>query len=411
MAFQGGAFQQDSFQRDVIVVFTGSLRFALRHPAIRVRAIARPVAHGITATLARPAVSAYTDTGLLRELPRARVAHFLEVSPLGLGRTLYFSDIQLKAGGRDYEDYVRGVSLGKGRATFRNDPFEDFSHLIEMSGEYPFEGAGCEVKEVMLGDSGGISKPETIFKGVIGAVSDIDGHKFECSLIAPLEYMDSAWRWPVVDTSSYPNAYEDLGKAQQIVYGQDVLIPALRTDWGARTTLKEEITDASASIEVSDPSRLPEAGAVWIDEEKISYTSKTGNSLGGLTRGAGGTSAKPHRAGAEVWEHKEAYESVLACHELSSVGEIFAEIGNKLLRVDSGVSAVFEGGRHKLIATSQIKTHAVKDTISVTNPKHKHDADNTSVVHQAVEGFRWAGQPRRQGGCFSMRLLSRHTRA
>jgi hypothetical protein len=94
---------------------------------------------------------------------------------------------------------------------------------------------------------------------------------------------------------------------------------------------------------------------VWIDEEKITYTGKSANILTGCTRGGAGTSPTPHKSGADIWEHRAQYDSLLASHELHSVGDVYAEVEGRLLRVTGGVSAVLNGGRHYLRATGQIR--------------------------------------------------------
>jgi hypothetical protein len=82
---------------------------------------------------------------------------------------------------------------------------------------------------------------------------------------------------------------------EPFVYGSTVLMPAVRTDWGAKTTLLADITASQTSFELSDASRFPASGTILIDDEKISYTSKSGNVLNGLTRGASGTAGRTDR--------------------------------------------------------------------------------------------------------------------
>ncbi len=54
----------------------------------------------------------------------------------------------------------------------------------------------------------------------------------------------------------------------------------------AKSKLKETITSESTSFTVTDAWQFPSSGIVYIDNELIAYTSKTGNTLGGLTRSA-----------------------------------------------------------------------------------------------------------------------------
>ena len=68
-------------------------------------------------------------------------------------------------------------------------------------------------------------------------------------------------------------------------------------------TLNEELTDAdTTAITVANIDYLPASGTIQIDNEQISYTSKSGNDLAGtITRGANNTSAAAHSSGATIW--------------------------------------------------------------------------------------------------------------
>lgn len=68
-------------------------------------------------------------------------------------------------------------------------------------------------------------------------------------------------------------------------------------------TLNEELTSSDATaITVSNASFLPSSGTIQIDNEQISYTSKSGNNLQGtVTRGANNTEALSHSSGTAVW--------------------------------------------------------------------------------------------------------------
>ncbi|MCK4891976.1 MAG: hypothetical protein KAS78_04890, partial [Candidatus Pacebacteria bacterium] len=68
-------------------------------------------------------------------------------------------------------------------------------------------------------------------------------------------------------------------------------------------TLNEELTSSDVTaITVSDASLLPASGTIQIDNEQISYTSKSGNDLQGtITRGANNTKALSHSSTTAVW--------------------------------------------------------------------------------------------------------------
>ena len=58
------------------------------------------------------------------------------------------------------------------------------------------------------------------------------------------------------------------------------------TNEGPRSRLNGSITNSDSSITLEDASSFPNNGTIYIDNEIISYTSKTGNVLSGVSRGA-----------------------------------------------------------------------------------------------------------------------------
>ncbi len=66
-------------------------------------------------------------------------------------------------------------------------------------------------------------------------------------------------------------------------------------------TLNGNITSGTTSVAVSDATYLPTSGTIMIDDEMISYTSKSGNSLLGVVRGAISTTAIAHNTGTAIY--------------------------------------------------------------------------------------------------------------
>ncbi|MDA8174210.1 MAG: phage tail protein, partial [Nitrospiraceae bacterium] len=263
--------------------------------------------------------------------------------------------------------------------TFENDRFQAYPYLIQIGDTFPFEAAICRIYEVYLDANGSPSQPVLLFKGVLDQPTEIDLFVFKCKVSMMPFFMDKRWKQTLVTLTNYPNAYEDTGKYLPIVYGQSVLLPAVRTDWGARTTLALAVTAGQATLEMSDASRFPSSGSVCIDQETISYTSISGNSLNGITRGANGTAAQPHAAGADVWQYQAVYDSIIAAHELSEITYIFAEYQGKLWLVNSGItSSVDPNGFTHLQFSDVIYVNGVLDyigldnTLSITDPGHSH---------------------------------------
>ena len=78
-----------------------------------------------------------------------------------------------------------------------------------------------------------------------------------------------------------------------------------------RTTLGQDIDAITTTIPVRSTVGFPATGTVYIDNELLSYTGITGNSLTGVTRGAMNTTAQTHRGDAVVRKSSEALLSNL----------------------------------------------------------------------------------------------------
>jgi hypothetical protein len=305
-------------------------------------------------------------------MPRLNPAYLVEIKLKGDGPTLYLSDRNISTTAHMYQDYIVDISGPAYKAarssseasnseiilSFKNDRYGDSDFLVELDDTYPFEGAECTIRDAHLGDDFTLSAVgEVMFSGVLEGPYDVDLMGFKCRALGMEHLADKSWMQPAIETISWPDAWEDIGKPEPIVYGADILLPSLRTDWGARTTLKTDISASSTSLEVSDGSRYPSGNfSVFIDGERILAGTRTGNTLSNLTRGQGGTDATSHKAGAACVEYKSQYKSLLATHELHSVGDVFAEVDGRLLRVTGGVTDTVENGKHILTATEHITT-------------------------------------------------------
>ncbi len=351
------------------------------------------------------------NIGEARSRPYLEPVYLVEITLGNSGPTLYLSERNISAGGQLYEAYLKdlsGISNQAGRSTRKipaspvqiillNDEFKTYNYLAGIGDTYPFEGAGCVIKEAYMDDSGSASDSVVLFKGIITAVREIGLSEFTCEAVSMPFAMESFWRQGVINLSDYPNACEDLGKTEPVIYGSDILVPALRIDWGAKTTLVADIDALVTSIELSDASRFPASGTLIVDDEEINYAFKNGNMVSGCVRGANATAASPHRAGADTGEKRSRYDSLLAGHELQSVGDIFAELDGHLLRVTSGVTSVLEGGKQKLRATRQVGLKPVKDNIGLAEASHTHGSSTTKVYrpasasHNSLGNVTWSG--------------------
>jgi hypothetical protein len=68
----------------------------------------------------------------------------------------------------------------------------------------------------------------------------------------------------------------------------------------SEVALAADINATDTSIALTEKAPLPASGMIMIDEERIIYTGKQGNTLTGAIRGANGTVAAAHAAGAAV---------------------------------------------------------------------------------------------------------------
>lgn len=90
-----------------------------------------------------------------------------------------------------------------------------------------------------------------------------------------------------VGTSNYPTSL-------------DTVVELVEAANNAADTLNGGIDAPVTTLSLSDSSEFAASGIVAIDNELISYTGKSGNTLTGLTRGIEGTSAASHSSGAAV---------------------------------------------------------------------------------------------------------------
>ncbi len=344
--FQQNAYQQDAFQRWIISVAT------------------------------------------FRDKPRVEPIYLVEITLKNSGPTLYFSDRNILVGSHQYENYIKEISGIEGEINridssflnsdiniiFKNDRYASYDYLILMGDTYPFEGAECRIKETYLDDNDNPSDTVTIFCGVIDEPKDIDLLNFQCSVSSIIFSKDKLWNVPMIDIDTYPYAYEDIGKLEPFIYGSNILVPALKIDFGEKTTLYNYITATStANLELSDASRFPSSGGIYIDKELVTYTGKDGtnpNLLTGVTRGVNGTTATIHDSGAEVWENLTQYDSMVASHECATINKVYAKVGDYLYRVED-IDNILVGGKQYLRATNQIKLD-ISESIEVAGNIHAH---------------------------------------
>lgn len=340
-----------------------------------------------------------------RERTRLKPIYLVEVSLLNGGGILYLSDRNITIGSQIYETYILSVTgiteeVRRNDSTFlnadvsivfSNEKYKTNNYLIELGDTYPFIGAECTIREVHLDDNDAVIKNEIVIKGVLDEPANINLLSFECTFSSLSFYKDKTWEQKIINDKDYPEAYEDLGKYEPIIYGSDIKIPCPKIDWGARTTLKESIPDGTTGafyeIELSDTSRFRfGSGSIYIGKEKISFGYINDNKLYGIVRGIDNTTATAHNAGATVWEVRPYYKSLIAGHNVKSVGDIYAEIGGKLLRVTEGVSTEYVGGKTILKASEQIRVDVTDVKVTQSTSLYTIKREATNCPYQTVTG-------------------------
>ncbi|MBW1711220.1 MAG: hypothetical protein JRJ73_15315 [Deltaproteobacteria bacterium] len=171
------------------------------------------------------------------------------------------------------------------------------------------------------------SEKEIIFKGVIRNQIKYDLYECQFSVKGIWEkYNKIIGEDLIISADDYPDADpDDIGKMQNIGYGQLSNVPCRCVETGDVDNLESEIDASQTSIELSDASRFSESGTIGIDAEEITYTGKSGNVLTGCTRGANSTDAAIHAQGSTVWEITDRTVFQICGHPVTSIGDIYAD--------------------------------------------------------------------------------------
>jgi hypothetical protein len=126
----------------------------------------------------------------------------------------------------------------------------------------------------------------------------------------------------VINTTDYADADPaEMGRCIPIVYGSlsNLRGRLIKTAW--HSPLYGSITDDDTTLTVNDASRFPSSGTVQIDDEEITYSGKSTNTLTGLGRGTNGTAAADHTHGTDVVvKTTEIY--AFAAHECNAIGNL-----------------------------------------------------------------------------------------
>lgn len=90
----------------------------------------------------------------------------------------------------------------------------------------------------------------------------------------------------------------DRGKSVPFVYGRPKKVPLLGVGVGALSTVAVPLQSAATTVTLTDATDFPTSGTGRVNGEKVSWTSKSGNVLSGLSRALeAGTADQYHSAG------------------------------------------------------------------------------------------------------------------
>lgn len=193
-----------------------------------------------------------------------------------------------------------------------------------------------------------------------------------------------------INRDDYPGADPDaVGRTASIIYGsvEGLFCPAVSA--GAATTLSADV-DAAQTTGISlsmapTETPFPGSGTLQVGREKIAYTGMTANTLTGVTRGASGTTASPHRKGDTMYEVRSSYEYLVAGHPVKSIGEVY--VGG--VRVESGVTRLTDdAGVAKLVFSEKFSLEKSVD-LDVDEGSHEHAGHFWSGSGSRTSTYRW----------------------
>lgn len=161
-----------------------------------------------------------------------------------------------------------------------------------------------------------------IFEGKIEEVVEIleDRVTFE---VVRQDTVEDVELGRLVTLDDFPDAPNDsLGSTVPLVFGNVDPHQGVVVNANARTTLAQDLLTADVIAILSDGSEFPSSGSAKIDDEVISWVSKTGDDqLNALTRGASGTIADDHSSGSEILE-QGTFQVLFADHPLTSIASV-----------------------------------------------------------------------------------------
>lgn len=171
------------------------------------------------------------------------------------------------------------------------------------------------------------SDAELIFKGIVDEVTAYTDRL--CTLVVRgiwQKYNTKIGAGSSISQVDFPAVDpDDVGKMQNIVYGSVEKVPCRAIQSGAVNNIEDEISATATTIAVSDVSDFTSSGTVRCDDEEITYTGTSGDTLTGCTRGANGTTAVIHNAGAAIWQVLTEFVYQVAGHPVQAINDCYCD--------------------------------------------------------------------------------------
>lgn len=268
------------------------------------------------------------------------------------GATMYFSDRVYEHGGHSYDSIILEESEAEESIdvfgasalnsdytlTLRNGPLVvagvEYQSLLAAHEAHPFHGALVSVYRVFLAGAK-VSPPVLPLVLVAEEPQDItlESLSLRCSSLPA--YRAKLFEQIALDADNWPGTRKgEYGKIVPKIYGTCEQIELIRSDWGGATTVASDTSaTGTSSIAATSTEEFPDYGVIMIDDEYISYSSKSATAFIGLQRGYFSTAAAEHSYGAQLTQYKTAYRGLLADHVVQSVSKAYSMIDGKMLDV------------------------------------------------------------------------------
>ncbi len=220
------------------------------------------------------------------------------------GRRVIFLGFLWEARIIEVDDVLRSIGSGSDDVSIAIEDTDNFGpRLRELFRANDPEGSLVTI--ILALEDEAESDRVTLFVGRISKIK-LPSRSAVTIDVVRTELVEDRLLGEVLTDDTYPNAPKaSLGRTIPIPFGVVPYLESVVIETNEISALKNEIDAVTTAIQMTDASNLQSSGSVIVGSEQIDYTgiSETSQELTGVTRGAGGTVAASHPAGAEVREN------------------------------------------------------------------------------------------------------------